>query len=250
MWYALVFALRFLTIIPIPASWIKKPVEANQQGLSLLYYPLVGFIIGLFLLIVFLSTKYFSVNLQSIMIVITWVIITGALHLDGVADSADAWLGGHGDRDRTLNILRDTAVGVAGVVAIVLTLLLKVVVLTELHALKLQAVVLAPVIGRTIVMLLFLTTPYVREEGLGKSLATAIPRKWIVMVLIAVPIIVIAVLHIYAFLMLFFVLCGFLGLRFLMIRRLGGTTGDTAGALIEFTEILVLLGLVLAEKLL
>ena len=108
--------------------WIRKPVEVNQQGFSLLYYPLVGFIIGLFLLMVFFGTGFFTANLQSIMIVITWVIITGALHLDGVADSADAWLGGHGDRDRTLNILRDTAVGVAGVVAIVLTLILKVVV--------------------------------------------------------------------------------------------------------------------------
>jgi adenosylcobinamide-GDP ribazoletransferase len=250
MWAAFVSAVRFLTIIPIPDKWVSEPVATHQQSFSLLFYPLVGFLIGLCLLCGYFLTGLFSDTLQAIILVTLWVVTTGALHLDGVADSADAWLGGHGDRERTLQILRDTAVGVAGVVAIVLTLLLKVAALSELKLLKLQAVVLVPVIGRTAVMLLFTTTRYVRAEGIGKSLTEALPRKTIIPVLIAVPIILVAVLHIYAFVMLFCVLCGFLGLRYLMMRRLGGTTGDTAGAMIEFSEILALLGLVLAERLL
>lgn len=250
MWSSFVTALRFLTIIPIPEHWLKQPVDTRQEGLSLLYYPLVGLIIGVCLLATYFLTGIFSVYLQAILIVIVWVIMTGALHLDGVADSADAWLGGHGDRERTLQILRDTAVGVAGVVAIVLTLMLKTLVLAELMKLKMQAVVAVPVIGRSVVLLLLLTTRYVRAEGLGKALTEAVPVKWLVFVLVAVVLLLIAILHIYAFLMLFCVLCGFLGLRYLMIRRIGGTTGDTAGALVEFCEILALLGLVLAEKLL
>jgi len=248
MWNALAIALRFLTIIPIPQNWSAQSDDVNRHGLSLLFYPLVGLIIGLILLMVLTVTGIFSHHLQAIIIVTVWVVITGALHLDGVADSADAWLGGHGDRERTLQILRDTNVGVAAVIAIVLTLVLKTLALAELNTLKTQAVVLAPVIGRTMVMLLLVTTRYVRSEGLGSHLTASLPKRHSITVVIGIFFLVIVVLQLQAVVMLFCVMTGFLGLRHLMMRRLGGTTGDTAGALVELSELLVLLGLALAER--
>lgn len=249
MWPSLVIALRFLTIIPLPAPW-AAPQDNAQPDLSLLFYPLVGLLLGLLLLGIGLLTSIFSPALQALFVVTAWVLLTGGLHLDGVADSADAWLGGHGNRERTLAILRDTSVGVAAVIALILTLALKVLLLAELVDFKLQAIVIAPVIGRCMVLLLFNTTAYVREEGIASTLIASLPRQRINLILFAVIIIVIGVLSLDGLLMLFCVLVGFLILRFLMVTRLGGTTGDTAGALIEFSEMLVLLGLLLAEKVL
>ena len=252
MWRGLVIAVRFLTILPVPERWsvAQRESTGNDQNRSILYYPLVGLIIGFVLLGVCLLTNLFSPILQAVVVITVWVIITGALHLDGLADSADAWLGGHGDRERTLTILQDTSVGVAAVVALILALLLKVFVLAELERFKYHAIIIAPVIGRSMVLILFVTTRYVREQGIASSLTESIPRQPVNLVLLTVAIIVIAILHVNALLMLFFVTAGFVGLRYLMVRRLGGTTGDTAGALIEFSEIMVLMGLLLAEKLL
>jgi len=249
MWSSLVTALRFLTIIPVPARWAAPHYDVKPD-LSLLFYPLVGLLLGLLLLGVCVFSGIFSPALQALFVVMVWVLLTGGLHLDGVADSADAWLGGHGDRERTLAILRDTSVGVAAVLALILTLALKVLLLAELMDLKLQAIVIAPIIGRSMVLLLFNTTAYVRGQGIASTLIASLPRQRINLILFALMIIVIGVLSLDGLLMLFCVLVGFLVLRYLMVRRLGGTTGDTAGALIEFGEILVLFGLVLAEKLL
>ena len=250
MWTSFVTAIRFLTILPVPERWAARCADPNDQNLSLLYYPLVGLVIGLLLLGTYFLTAILSPVLQAILIVTVWVVITGALHLDGLADSADAWLGGHGDCERTLAILHDTSVGVAALVAVVLTLLLKILVLAELTDFTLPAIVMAPVIGRSMALLLFNTTRYVREQGIATSLIQSLPRQRINLILLAVTLIIIGVLHRYAILMLLCVMAGFLALRYLMIHRIGGTTGDTAGALIEFTELMVLFGLVLAEKLL
>ncbi len=250
MWRAFVIAIRFLTIIPIPQRWCNQRFKEKHQTLSLIFYPLVGFMLGVLLLIAYFPTALFSDLLQAALLVALWALLTGGLHLDGLADTADGWLGGHGDRFKTLRIMRDTHIGVAAVVTLVLTIIIKILLLAELQQLKIQALVLAPVIARAMALLLFTTTGYVREEGIASVLTKGLPKQRINLIVILVGVISIAVLHIYSLLMLFVVLVGFLLMRYLMIKRIGGTTGDTAGVVIEFTEIGVLLGLVLAEVIL
>jgi adenosylcobinamide-GDP ribazoletransferase len=222
-------ALQFLTCLPVRLD--GKP-EPQQVGKSLLYYPLVGLLIGSLLWLLDMALGSSAAPLKAVLLLTAWVALTGALHLDGLADSADAWLGGFGDRERTLAIMKDPRSGPAAVVVLALLLLLKFVALWVLLAEGDElALLLAPVLGRSAVLGLFLGTPYVRQGGLGQGLAEHLPRGQVTGALIA------AVL-----LCLVLVDAGWLARR-AMCRRIGGTTGDTAGALLELVECSVLVAL-------
>lgn len=118
----LLIALQFLTSLPIRLPAMPEP---EQQGRSLLYYPLVGLLLGALLCLAAFVLDGAPALLQAALLLTLWVALTGALHLDGLADSADAWLGGFGDRERTLQIMKDPRSGPVAVVVLVLLLLLK-----------------------------------------------------------------------------------------------------------------------------
>ncbi|MCP1489507.1 MULTISPECIES: adenosylcobinamide-GDP ribazoletransferase [Pseudomonas] len=236
-------ALQFLSSLPVRLPGMPEP---EQLGRSLLFYPLVGLLFGVILWALNLALAGAPLLLHSALLLTVWVLLSGALHLDGLADSADAWLGGFGDRERTLTIMKDPRSGPIAVVALVLVLLLKFAALLALieqgHGLVL---IVVPVLGRAALLGLFLTTPYVRAGGLGQALADHLPRRagWQVLGASALGCLVIAGFH--AFVALVISLAVFVWLRRVMMRRLGGTTGDTAGALLELLEMGVLVGLAL-----
>ena len=231
-------ALQFLTRFPVHLSGMP---DDRDIGRSLLYYPLIGLLIGLLLTGLDRLLGGAGTMLAAAVLLAAWVFASGALHLDGLADSADAWVGGMGDRDRTLAIMKDPYCGPMGVVALLLALLLKFAALEELVARGDWVVlVLAPLLARTALPALFLTTSYVRPGGLGDVLARCLPRRAAVMVVLTVLLVLPAFLGWSAVLPLLAALAAFAGLRALMVRRLGGTTGDTAGAMVEIIEVVVL----------
>ena len=241
---AFVIALQFLTRIPVQSSvqW-QGPV----MGRSVLYYPLVGLLIGLMLVLLFNLLAQQSLLLSAAILLAVWVLITGGLHLDGLADSADAWAGGLGSKARTLEIMKDPRSGALAIVMLVLALLVKFSALVAaFEHNQWQAILVAPILGRSAVVLLFLTTPYVREQGLGSDMAKHLPTKasWLVLLVVSgfvffISGLQLSVLAIAAAMMMFW------GLRRMMLARIGGMTGDTAGALIELVEVLVLLVMVI-----
>lgn len=236
---SLLIALQFLTCVPVR---LRELPTGERQGASLLMYPLVGGLIGLVLLLVY---RFFGTTdpwLLSGLLLLVWVLLTGALHLDGLADSADAWLGGRGDRERTLAIMKDPCSGPAGVVAIVLVLLLKLLSLVVLvrHGMWL-ALWWIPVLGRGILLPLFLGTPYVRSEGLGSALASHLPRAPAYRVSGLLVLLVLWTLGMRGFWLILVLALLFVVLRRGMLQRIGGMTGDTAGALVEITEVACLL---------
>jgi len=241
MWQSFLAALCFLTIFPVPSEWKKGHENRDTQGYSILFYPLIGLFIGLVLLASIFFLSVFDSLLTSALLVVIWVAVTGALHLDGLADTADAWLGGHGDRAKTMSILKDTHAGVAAIVAIVLLLIIKILALNDIHSSLLIAVVVAPVLSRTAVIGLLLSTDYVRANGIGEKLAVAMPRKLAWGVVALVGVLTLIVLQWKAIYILASIALAVFLYRIMLIRRLGGTTGDTAGALIEIIEVLVLL---------
>jgi adenosylcobinamide-GDP ribazoletransferase len=232
-------ALQFLTRIPLPVNVGDDP---ELIGRSLLWYPLVGGLIGAVLYAFAMVLANQSSLITAAIILIIWVLITGGLHLDGLADSADAWAGGYGDKEKTLAIMKDPHVGSLAVVVLLLVLLLKFSALSELIKFgNAHYLILAPMLGRCAVVYLFLTTPYVRQQGLGTNMAKHLPRGMVIFMLLlfVIPALILQpVAVISAVLML-------MTLRYLMIKRIDGMTGDTLGASIEITEVVVLVMLLL-----
>jgi|TARA_B110000238_G_C16137927_1_gene444727 adenosylcobinamide-GDP ribazoletransferase len=231
-------AFTFLTLVPV-----GKRVDFSQMAIreSLFWYPLVGCFLGV---LGFLFTEYLLVPdyLVAVFILTLWLLLTGALHIDGIADCADAWTGGLGSRERTLEIMKDPRCGAMGVVAIVATLLLKMSALV--FVLQVQGavvIVLAPLLARISVVALFGSTSYVGSGPIGQAIALLSSRRvaatvilWIVLCFLLFPVGLLATT------LLVTVLVHFL-LSYFSRRRLQGFTGDCAGALIEITEIGVLL---------
>ncbi|WP_409317292.1 adenosylcobinamide-GDP ribazoletransferase [Pseudomonas sp. KCJK9016] len=236
-------ALQFLSSLPIRLPGMPAPEEL---GRSLLFYPLVGLLFGVILWALNFALAGAPLLLHAALLLTVWVLLSGALHLDGLADSADAWLGGFGDRERTLTIMKDPRSGPIAVVTLVLVLLLKFAALLALiEKQQGMALIIVPLLGRAALLGLFLTTTYVRAGGLGQALADHLPRKagWWVLLGSALACVLIAGFKAVVALSLAVVV--FIWLRNLTVRRLGGTTGDTAGALLELLEMAVLVGLAL-----
>ncbi|MBM3106775.1 adenosylcobinamide-GDP ribazoletransferase [Pseudomonas sp. V1] len=236
-------ALQFLSSLPVRLPGMPS---AAQMGRSVLFYPLVGLLFGVLLWGLHALLEGSPVLLHAALLLSAWVVLSGGLHLDGLADSADAWLGGFGDRERTLEIMKDPRSGPIAVVTLVLVLLLKfcaVLVLVE----RGQGVllILAPLLGRASLLGLFLCTPYVRSGGIGQALADHLPRRSAAWALFASFALCLCIAGLQGLYVLVVAGVAFFWLRRVMIRRLGGTTGDTAGALLELLELAVLLGLTL-----
>ena len=238
---ALAVAIQFMTLLPIK---LEPYPDAPTQGYSVLYYPMVGAIIGALLFLLFALTQHAPPNLQAALIILLWVVMTGALHLDGLADTADGWLGGVGDKARTLKIMKDPHIGVAGVIALILCLLLKWVALTEIIQGQPDAMVvliLIPLVARWYALLLLSYTPYAQPQGIAMTLTVHQPKKAILAWAIG-GVIVLASL---SWLWLMITSSLVLGLRKMFLQRLQGTTGDTLGASIECVEICLLVCCVL-----
>lgn len=240
-------AIQFLTILPVTKLTSNIKYKEQAVGNSLLYYPLVGLLLGLILV----ATSYlvdnlfsFSSSIQATILLVIWVITTGALHLDGLADSADGWLGGHGDKDRTLEIMKDSATGVAGATILVLILLLKFAVLSAIiDAQNYWLLLIAPLVARSSILALILTTNYISVDGIGQTMIENMPQQKVALLLIFLSLIpllsgMIGLKIIAASIIVIFVI------RHLTIDRLSGISGDIIGATIEILEVIILLTIV------
>lgn len=239
-------AIGFLTRIPVPARVFADPIAQRR---ALAWYPLAGALIGLLLCALAWALQSRPPLLSAALLLIAWTALTGALHLDGLADMADAWVGGmradaRHSRERTLEIMKDPRSGPLAVVAVMLVLLLKFAALASLPAPAWAALLLAPLLARAALTLAFLSTPYVRSGGLGQALVAA-PRAgcWAALAASAVAC---ALAGWRGALALAAAAVVFALWRRACLRRLQGMTGDTCGALAELTEAAVLAALALS----
>jgi len=235
MMNGLIVAFGFLTRLPVP----RITFDARAQAASLKWYPLVGLVLGVLVVGAGALLHALPRLPAAAIVLVAWAALTGGLHLDGLADSADGWIGGIGDRERTLSIMKDPRSGPAGVVALVLVLLLKFSALATLP--NPWLLLLPPLLGRAAVVAWFQTTDYVRAHGLGEPLRGAPSRGCVVALALTLT------------LCLFFGKPGVVALvaacatawawRRAGVRRLGGFTGDTAGALVEMVEAVTIVAL-------
>lgn len=233
-------ALQFMTCIP--AGSVNSVSDDDRHGM-LFWYPLVGAVVGLALILAEGVMSPLPALLQASLLVAVWVIITGGLHLDGLADSADAWVGGLGDRQRTLEIMRDARCGPIAVIAVTMTLIIKVAALSAFH--NWVMLLFVPMAARLLIIPAFLWLPYARVSGLGGEIQQALTERAKTIGLIIIAIGALAP-SLFVSLWLWLLLVGASGAVFLlwrvaMLRRLQGFTGDCIGSLVELSELVLLL---------
>ena len=233
----LILAIQFLTRLPTPQI---KDFRAEDLSRSAVYYPLVGIIIGA-LLAVPLHALDGRPWLAAVLALLLWVWVTGALHLDGLGDVADAFGAAHRDPQRFLTVLKDPHMGVFGVITLVMQLLLKLVLLGELVASPLwYGIVLVPAWARWGTLWWSQRLPSLHADGMGERFAWRLDMRWLWLWALLLA----AVTAFVAWPLLSALLLVPL-LSLWWRRRLGGISGDCLGASVEVTESLLLLALVL-----
>lgn len=233
--HSLLLAISFLTIVPV---YGKRIAGEKEFANSLYFYPLVGFVLGIILVGVSRLTQILEPGLASeVLVILVWIFLTGALHLDGVMDSADGLLSGR-DRERKLEIMKDSRIGAMGVITLAILILLKLAFLDNLlTADKIWVLLLAPATGRFMMVYAISRYPYARKVGgLGSAFGSEVGLSKLA---IAGLILLVGGWLVYAWTALA-ALSITIGIGALaaewMAKQLGGMTGDTFGALCEGSE--------------
>lgn len=228
-------ALGFLTVLPLPDRWLGT---GEDLGRSLIWFPLVGALIGMLAAIIDLGLgMILPPTVVSVITVLILLAASGGLHMDGLADSADGFFSSR-SRERMLEIMRDSRSGPMGVMAICGLLLLKVTTLAAVPApWRMTTIVLMPLAGRTALTVSLAVLPYARTTGglaevfrptLRTGLITAVlltGSAWLLqgtsgLITAGASLAVILLLAAYS------------------KRKIGGFTGDTLGAACELTELI------------
>jgi adenosylcobinamide-GDP ribazoletransferase len=155
-------ALAFLTVLPSPA---RKSAGTNL-GRTFPYFPLVGLTIGVILAVLnWLFSIVFAPVVVDALLVVSMIVVTGALHLDGLMDTCDGVLN-PSSPERRLEIMKDSRVGGFGVAGAVALLLLKFAALFSLSGdWRILALLLAPVLSRWAMVYASIGFPYGRSHG-------------------------------------------------------------------------------------
>jgi len=232
-------AFRFLTIIPLPGS--LGTTEDELAGATP-FFPLVGLLLGCIVVpIVWLLHLLLPPLVTAVLITLVLLAFSGGLHLDGLADTADGFFSSR-PKEKILEIMRDSATGAMGVIALVILLLLKVACLSSLDANLLPVVLLMPLAGRTAILLMMALLPYARPQGglatLFYSRRSKMVALWSLVFFAAVAWLAagvqggMVVLAVVLLVVLFGWFCRL---------KIGGATGDTLGAACELAEVAVAL---------
>lgn len=233
-------ALQFLTVFTF-----KRDLEVTNEDLaaSTIHFPLVGLALGVVLIIAqWLFSSILPHGVVNGLLIALLIICTGALHLDGFADTADGIAGGT-DREDILRIMRDSQIGSFGVVGLVTLLLTKYLALNELtESLRNGGLLLMPSLSRWTMAEMAYFSEYARKsEGLGRPFIDLIGKREILTSGIIILIISLVLMAYRGVLILVAIaLWTFIASKY-FDRKLGGVTGDILGAINELNEVLILL---------
>lgn len=229
-------AVEFLTVIPVRSG-------AGELRAAAVWFPFVGALVGgLAGATRFYAEGLFGSTVASVLALTVLVVVTGALHQDGLADCADG-LGIRGDRERRLAVMRDPVIGVFGTLALLGWGLLLIAALAQLSdADALRALVGAAVVGRWAALLHAAATPPARRDGLGAAFGVT-TASVIVASIAALAIVVLMNGPLHGFAAAAAGVLVALAISAWARRTLGGRTGDTLGATVAVAEVAVCLTL-------
>jgi adenosylcobinamide-GDP ribazoletransferase len=233
----LLAAFQFLTILPV-----KRDFTSMQIGRASAYFPVIGIIIGLILCgMNYVFKLLLPASVVNGLLLAALALLSGGLHLDGLADTIDG-MAGHRTPERRLEIMHDSRIGAIGAVGLLFFLLIEYVALNNIPDKWMYFTLLvAPAVSRWAMVYAIFTYPYARPEGLGKTFKQGVHWQELL----------VASLVIFVLTMLIFKLAGLviLGGVWLTVttaslyfkRRIRGLTGDTYGAINEIALITMFL---------
>lgn len=233
----LLVAFQFLSIFP---AVIRRPFTEKELGRSVGYFPLVGLSIGVVLFVVMNGiTNFFSIQVSAAVVLVLWVVITRAIHLDGFLDTCDGLFGGDTPEKRLL-IMRDSRVGAFALVGggvLLITMFSAI----ESSKNMVGSLLLAPVFGRWALSFALVAFPYARPEGMGRALKNN--SHWPQWLLASLTTLIIAwFVGKWLGLIVFglVLIISLLWLRY-VLRLIPGLTGDIYGATCVLVETFVLI---------
>ena len=231
-------ALQFITIIPI-----KKELDYSEKNIakSMLYYPIIGTIIGLILILINTLGTYILPDLiVNSLLLIFFVLLTGGIHMDGLADTIDGIFGGN-DKKSRLKIMQDSNIGVYGVTAVILLLIFKFSLLIELPLDQKNLILLVtPTISRWAMVIAVYLFPYAKEEGFGKAFKLYLSRREVWGATIWTFILTLITFFLKGSLILIISFTVIWLFCHLITKKIDGLTGDNYGALNEIMEVVIL----------
>jgi len=248
----LTLAIRFLTVLPITIIDQKDDTIQDQEDLaknfanSMIYFPLVGLLIGAFLVLFNHLINYLSLSLlfNNALLLLLWVSMSGGLHLDGFTDSVDGFSGGI-NKTSTLKIMKDSSIGAKGAVALIFLLFLKFIFLLEINlTIKNAALLFIPALSRwSMIAAAFFAKSAADENSLGRKFMKYLGKKELILstIIMMVPGLILFQLHFLVLLSLTIIVIWLL-LKYCQ-KKIGGITGDNLGALNELVELSCLLAI-------
>ena len=243
-----IILIQFMTRIPIP---LKISYSEKKFGKSIKFFPLVGLIIGLilyfanFLIIVYLKNIFYNKTIIAIFLIILEILIVGIIHIDGLADTFDG-LFSYAKKEKMLEIMKDSRIGTNGTVVLILYFITKTVLISEIITTNPKYLIIYPIIAR-------LSTPvnaglsnYARKSGMSNAI---ISENGIFEAIFSLALSIILVFYIIGIKGIVAISIAFIFIIIFMLnvrKKIDGITGDTMGASLELTSILVLfLGIIL-----
>ena len=235
-------ALRFLTVFRIPGG---RTETAGDMGRSTIWFPVIGLIIGAILASLnWVFSLFLPEAVTSGLTIVLLVVITGAMHLDGFADTCDG-LAGNKPAEERWKVMHDSRNGAFGIAGMILLLLMKFLLLNSIpQAFIAPTLVLMPVIGRWTMVYALAMYPYARNEGLGKAFKDGVTRmRLLITTIITLGLTVF--LAWWADVDYYYVAAiGIMAVIWILVtaesgyfrRKFAGLTGDTYGAINELAE--------------
>lgn len=257
----LISILQFMTRLPIPIDTGFD--EEFHKGV--IYFPIVGLILGCFYYIIgALGFKLFNSYLATIMVLIGEVILTGGLHLDGLGDTFDG-LYSYRDKERILEIMKDSRLGTNGLLAILLVLMFKAGLLYEfVDTGNLWVVVIMPAVARTMQVLACYKTKTPREKGMGNIFIGKVSAPMLIGTYVVLGLVILSVMIWQGGIGIFIWTLGNIILVFggsililsllnkwfikSVYQKIDGITGDILGCICELSELGFLLVLSLMSR--
>ncbi len=243
---SLLFALQFLTIIPVRI----RQVDEKKIAQATVFFPLVGLSLGLILAGInnLLLVFKFESFLMNTILVVSLVILTGGLHLDGLADTFDALLS-RKNKEQMLEIMRDSHIGAMGVLSLISVILLKIGLLSSMTApSKAISLLIMCMLSRWSLVVSMFLFPYARKEGKAKVFTYGMNLKLFILSSIVTLCCVYAFLQLKGLLIILVAAICTYSMGKYIKNKIGGITGDTLGATNELIEIVILFTIVILRR--